>query len=174
MAKVSFTKLKLTKKNEVQTLKYNDEIIEVKQYLPIQDKLTLISRVINQASDEYNFANPVKLDLFLSLEIMYQYTNINFTEKQKEDPAKLYDLLEENELIDTVIGLIPQSEYRTLYEGILEISKNIYAYQTSVLGILDIINKDYSDLKLDTDEIAKDFKDPENIALLKNVIDKLG
>jgi len=105
---------------------------------------------------------------------MYQYTNINFTEKQKEDPAKLYDLLEENELIDTVIGLIPQSEYRTLYEGILEISKNIYAYQTSVLGILDIINKDYSDLKLDTDEIAKDFKDPENIALLKNVIDKLG
>ncbi len=174
MAKISFTKLKLTKKNEIKTLKYNGEEIEVKQYLPIQDKLALISRVINQAADEYNFANPVKLDLFLSLEVMYQYTNINFTEKQKEDPTKLYDLLEENELIDAVIGLIPQSEYRTLYEGVLEISKNIYAYQTSVLGILDIINKDYSDLKLETDEIAKDFKDPESIALLKNVIDKLG
>ena len=174
MAKISFTKLKLTKKNETKTLKYNGEEIEVKQYLPIQDKLALISRVINNASDEYNFANTIKLDLFLSLEIMYQYTNINFTEKQKEDPTKLFDLLEENNLIDAVIGLIPQSEYRTLYEGVLKISKNIYAYQTSVLGILDIINRDYSDLKLESDEIAKNFKDTENITLLKNVIDKLG
>ena len=24
---------------------------------------------------------------------MYAYTNINFTEKQKEDPTKLYDML---------------------------------------------------------------------------------
>jgi len=35
MAKISFTKLKLTKKNETKTLKYNNEEIEVKQYLPI-------------------------------------------------------------------------------------------------------------------------------------------
>ena len=174
MAKVSFTKLKLTKKNEVQTLKYNDEIIEVKQYLPIQDKLALISRVINQASDEYNFANPVKLDLFLSLEIMYQYTNINFTEKQKEDPTKLYDLLEENGLIDAVISLIPHAEYSTLYDGVLEISKNIYAYQTSVLGILDTINRDYDNLKLDSEDIVEELTNPEQLSLVKKVIDKLG
>lgn len=174
MAKISFTKLKLTKKNEVQTLKYNDEIIEVKQYLPIQDKLALISRVINYAADEYNFANCVKLDLFLSLEIMYCYTNINFTEKQKEDPTKLYDLLEENGLIDAVIGLIPHAEYSTLYDGVLEISKNIYAYQTSVLGILDTISRDYDNLKLDSEDIVKELTNPEQLSLVKKVIDKLG
>ena len=174
MAKISFTKLKLAKKNEVQTLKYNDEIIEVKQYLPIQDKLALISRVINYAADEYNFANCVKLDLFLSLEIMYCYTNINFTEKQKEDPTKLYDLLEENGLIDAVIGLIPHAEYSTLYDGVLEISKNIYAYQTSVLGILDTISRDYDNLKLDSEDIVKELTNPEQLSLVKKVIDKLG
>lgn len=174
MAKVSFTKLKLTKKNEVQTLKYNDEIIEVKQYLPIQDKLALIGQVINSAADEYNFANPVKLDLFLSLEIMYQYTNINFTEKQKEDPAKLYDLLEENGFIDAVISLIPHAEYSALYDGILEISKNIYAYQNSILGILDTVNRDYSNLNLDATEIEETISNPDNLRLVKNVIDKLG
>ena len=174
MAKISFTKLKLTKKNEVQTLKYNDEIIEVKQYLPIQDKLALISRVINYAADEYNFANCVKLDLFLSLEIMYCYTNINFTEKQKEDPIKLYDLLEENGLIDAVISLIPHVEYSTLYDGVLEISKNIYAYQTSVLGILDTISRDYDNLKLDSEDIVKELTNPEQLSLVKKVIDKLG
>lgn len=174
MSKISFTKLKLTKKNEVQTLKYNDEIIEVKQYLPIQDKLALISRVINYAADEYNFANCVKLDLFLSLEIMYCYTNINFTEKQKEDPTKLYDLLEENGLIDAVIGLIPHAEYSTLYDGVLEISKNIYAYQTSVLGILDTISRDYDNLKLDSEDIVKELTNPDQLSLVKKVIDKLG
>lgn len=174
MSKISFTKLKLTKKNEVQTLKYNDEIIEVKQYLPIQDKLALISRVINYAADEYNFANCVKLDLFLSLEIMYCYTNINFTEKQKEDPTKLYDLLEENGLIDAVIGLIPHTEYTTLYDGVLEISKNIYAYQTSVLGILDTISRDYDNLKLDSEDIVKELTNPDQLSLVKKVIDKLG
>ena len=70
MAKISFTKLKLTKKNEVQTLKYNDEIIEVKQYLPIQDKLALISRVISYAADQYNFANSVIHDVRLINKIL--------------------------------------------------------------------------------------------------------
>ena len=174
MAKISFTKLKLTKKNEIKTLKYNGEEIEVKQYLPIQDKLALISRVISYASDQYNFANSVKLDLFLSLEIMYEYTNINFTEKQKENPTKLYDLLEENGLIDAVISLIPSTEYQTLYEGVAEISKSVYNYQNSVLGILDVINKDYNNLKLDTNEIVEELTNPEQLSTLKKVIDNLG
>ena len=174
MAKISFTKLKLTKKNEIKTLKYNGEEIEVKQYLPIQDKLALISRVISYAADQYNFANSVKLDLFLSLEIMYEYTNINFTEKQKENPTKLYDLLEENGLIDVVISLIPSTEYQTLYEGVAEISKNIYTYQTSLLGILETVHNDYSDLKLDADEIVKELTDPNQLSMVKKVIDNLG
>ena len=174
MAKISFTKLKLTKKNEIKTLKYNGEEIEVKQYLPIQDKLALISRVISYAADQYNFANSVKLDLFLSLEIMYEYTNINFTEKQKENPTKLYDLLEENGLIDAVISLIPSTEYQTLYEGVAEISKSIYTYQTSLLGILETARNDYGDLKLDADEIVKELTDPNQLSTVKKVIDNLG
>ena len=174
MAKISFTKLKLTKKNEIKTLKYNGEEIEVKQYLPIQDKLALISRVISYAADQYNFANSVKLDLFLSLEIMYEYTNINFTEKQKENSTKLYDLLEENGLIDAVISLIPSTEYQTLYEGVAEISKNIYTYQNSVLGILENVVKDYDGLKFDSKEILGELSNSENLSLVKDVIDKLG
>ena len=174
MAKISFTKLKLTKKNEIKTLKYNGEEIEVKQYLPIQDKLALISRVISYAADQYNFANSVKLDLFLSLEIIYEYTNINFTEKQKENSTKLYDLLEENGLIDAVISLIPSTEYQTLYEGVAEISKNIYTYQNSVLGILENVVKDYDGLKFDSKEILGELSNSENLSLVKDVIDKLG
>ena len=48
------------------------------------------------------------------LEILYSYTNINFTEKQKEDPAKLYDLVVSGGLIKLVLQAIPEEEYNIL------------------------------------------------------------
>jgi hypothetical protein len=99
MAKVSFTKLGLKINQEIKTIDFNEQLIEVKQYLPISEKLELMSTVINNSADDNNFANPVKTRVFTMLEIMYAYTNINFTEKQKEDPAKLYDILLSSGLI---------------------------------------------------------------------------
>lgn len=174
MAKIPFTKLQLKKINESKEFTYNEQVIIVKQYLPIQDKLALISRVINSAADEYNFANPVKLDMYLALEIIFTYTNLSFTEKQKEDIAKLYDLLEENKIFDKVIELIPEEEYNTLWEGVVELSESIYAYQTSVLGILDTVNRDYKDMDLEATKIQSELADPNNLSLLKDVLTKLG
>lgn len=174
MAKIPFTKLQLKKKNESKEFTYNDQIITVKQYLPIQEKLALISRVINAAADEYNFANPVKLDMYLALEVVYTYTNLSFTEKQKEDVAKLFDLLDENKIFEEVINLLPEEEWKTLWEGVIELSESIYAYQTSVLGILDTVSRDYSNLDLDATEIQKKLNDPNNMALLKSVLTNLG
>lgn len=174
MAKIPFTKLQLKKINESKEFTYNEQVITVKQYLPIQEKLALISRVINAAADEYNFTNPVKLDMFLALEIVFTYTNLSFTEKQKEDIAKLYDLLEENKIFDKVIELIPEEEYDTLWEGVVELSESIYAYQTSVLGILDTVNRDYKDMDLEATKIQSELADPNNLTLLKDVLTKLG
>jgi hypothetical protein len=174
MAKIPFTKLQLKKINESKEFTYNEQIITVKQYLPIADKLALIGRVLNAASDEYNFANPVKLDMYLSLEIVFTYTNLSFTDKQKEDIGKLYDLLEENDIFDKVIELLPEQEYTTLWEGVVELADNIYAYQTSVLGILDAVGRDYKDLDLDAQKIQQELNDPNNMALLKSVLTKLG
>ena len=174
MAKIPFTKLQLKKINESKEFTYNEQVITVKQYLPIQDKLALISRVINSAADEYNFTNPVKLDMYLALEIVFTYTNLSFTEKQKEDIVKLYDLLEENKIFDKVIELIPEEEYDTLWEGVVELSESIYAYQTSVLGILDTVNRDYKDMDLEATKIQSELADPNNLTLLKDVLTKLG
>lgn len=174
MSKVPFSKLKLSKINGTKEFTYNEQNIIVKQYLPIQEKLGLISRVINSAADEYNFANPVKLDMYLALEIVFTYTNLSFTEKQKEDIGKLYDLLEENKIFEKVIELIPEEEYNTLWEGVVELADSIYAYQTSVLGILDTVSRDYKDLDLDASKIQQELNDPNNMALLKTVLTKLG
>lgn len=174
MAKVSFTKLGLKKNEEVGILHINEQDIEVKQYLPINEKLELISSVINSAADENNFSNPVKENVFLTLEILYHYTNINFTDKQKEDPVKLYDLVVSSGLVNKVTDLIPEEELDEVINGVAQSVKAIYTYRNSALGILESISQDYSNLDLDATEIQEKLADPENMAFLKQVLTKLG
>ena len=174
MAKVSLTKLGLKVNQNVKNIEFNEQIIEVKQYLPINEKLELISSVINSAADENNFSNPVKENVFLTLEILYHYTNINFTDKQKEDPVKLYDLVVSSGLVNKVTDLIPEEELDEVINGVAQSVKAIYAYKNSALGILESISQDYNALNLDATEIQQKLADPDNMALLKQVLTKLG
>ena len=59
-------------------------------------------------------------------------------------------------------------------KGVKDCSDAIYTYRNSVLGLLDIISTDYSSLNLDASEIQKKLADPDNMALLRGVLDKLG
>ena len=175
MAKIAFTKLGLKKKDEVKTVNINNNVIEVKQYLPINDKLALISRVINLSHDSSNnFANPVQVEVIGTVEIIMAYTNLSFTEKQKEDYAKLYDLLEENSITKDLISAIPEDEYAFLIDGINESIEAVYKYQNSVLGILDSVAQDYSNLEFDASKIQQELADPQNLELLKGIMSRLG
>ena len=61
-----------------------------------------------------------------------------------------------------------------LQAGIFDTIANIYNYRNSVMGILDNVVNDYSNLNLDASEIHSKLADPENMALLRQVLDKLG
>ena len=175
MAKIAFTKLGLKRKDEVKTVNINNNAIEVKQYLPINDKLALISRVINLSHDSSNnFANPVQVEVIGTIEIIMAYTNLSFTEKQKEDYAKLYDLLKENGITKDLIGAIPGDEYAFLIDGINESIEAVYKYQNSVLGILEAVSQDYSNLEFDAANIQQQLADPNNLELLRGIMSKLG
>ena len=172
--KPTFAKLKLARNNSVKVVTFNDIEVEVKQYLPINEKLQLISNVINAAADENNFSNPIKEDLFGTLEIIYAYTNLGFTEKQKEDPIKLYDDMISSGFADAIIKEIPSEEYNTIVNGINECTKAIYTYRNSLLGILEATVADYGNLELDVNDLQSKMADPNNMTLLKDVLTKLG
>lgn len=173
MAKVSFSKLGLKVNQDIKTIIFNNQNIEVKQYLPVNEKLELISNVINASHDDNNFANPVKISVFTTLEIMYAYTNINFTDKQKEDPTKLYDMLVSSGLIAAVVNAIPEAEYHEVLCGVSDSIDAIYTYRNSVMGILEQVSQDYSNLDLDVTKIQEKLADPENMEFLKEVTTKL-
>ena len=174
MAKIGFTKLSLKRKNEVKTITINNNQIEIKQYLPVNEKLDLIARVINGAHDQNNFPNPIKIEVIGTLEMIMAYTNISFTEKQKEDIPKLYDLLEENGVIKDIISQIPEDEYNFIIDGINKTVDAVYTYNNSILGILESISQDYSNLDFDATQIQKKMADPENLKLVRDVLTKLG
>jgi hypothetical protein len=79
--------------------------------LPIEEKLKIIASVLDMSHDQNNFSNPIKVEVYMALEIMDKYTNIGFTEKQKENSAKLYDLLVSSGILKEVIKTIPEDEY---------------------------------------------------------------
>ena len=174
MSRVPFTKLGLKKVDEVQTVTINGLEVEVKQYLPVAEKLELIANVLNNSADDNNFANPVKTYILSHLEIIYACTNLSFTDKQKEDPAKLYDILETNRVIDSIILSIPSSEYENLIEDITSTIDAYYKYKNSALGILEAATTDYKNLDLEASDIQKKIADPDNLTLLKDVVTKLG
>lgn len=173
MAKIPFTKLALTKNTEVASFDWNGQTVEVKQYLPIQEKLELIASVLNQCQDENNFINEAKMALFMDLEMAYRYTNINFTEKQKEDPAKLYDLLAGSGFFDDMFTVIPQREYKSIVMWLSKTAEHIYDYRNSIYGILDAVSNDYSGLDLDAQKIVDTINNPDTLTVLKGVLTKL-
>lgn len=136
MAKVTFASLKLKVKDEIKTININDKEVEVKQYLTAEDKYDLIMISLQQAK-ENGIYNDFKLDMFLHLNIVFMYTNLTFTDKQRENLPNLYDILETNDIIEMVISAIPENEIKIIYEEVNEIKKSLIAYENSVAGIVN-------------------------------------
>ena len=174
MAKISFTKLGLTKNTEVASFDWNGQTVEVKQYLPIQEKMDLIATVLNACQDDNNFINEAKISLFMHLEIVYRYTNINFTDKQKEDPAKLYDLLAGSGLFEDIFAVLPQREYQSIATWLGKTAEHIYEYRNSIYGILDAISTDYKDSIGDVNGLVEKLSNKEDLSVVKDILTKLG
>ena len=174
MAKSAFTKLGLKPNKDIKTISWNDNEIEIKQYLPVNEKLDMISRIINNSADDMKFYNVGKIEIFTSLEFIFTYTNINFTDKQKEDVCKLYDNIFSSGLYTAIMAEIPREECQWIEEILRDTVDSIYKYQNSIMGILDTISQDYSSLDFDATEIQKKLADPENMDLLRNILSKLG
>ena len=174
MAKVNFTKLGIKKVNEdVKTILFNNVEIEVKQYLPTSEKLAIIGRVVGESYDGNRFHNQLKVDIYLCLEVLYNYTNITFTDKQKEDVLKLYDLVDSSGLLKAVIDAIPQEE-RDVLDITHDIAEGFYKQMNSVYGIMDTIANDYSQVGADVESLGQEIANPNNLTLLKDIVTKLG
>lgn len=173
MAQVTYTKLGLKPNfDEIAIIHCGNEQIEVKQFLPLEKKLEVLTSIINNSIDERGFYNTARIDFNIKMEMLYAYTNIKFTDKQKENPMKLYDNFIASGLMKQIWDLIPEDD-RNWFEKHTNASiVSIMNYRNSVYGILDSLQTDYSNLNLDVDAIKDKLTNDTNIKDLKEIFDK--
>lgn len=139
MNKVSYANLKLKVNTDVNTFDFNGQKIEVLKYLPLEDKYDLIRITLQKAKEANNLYDPIKLDAFFHLHMVYMYTNLSFTDKQKENEIKIFDTLKSNGFIDLMLQTIDEAEYNYLFEVISSLVKTLNDHNNSVAGLLSSV-----------------------------------
>lgn len=177
MAKITYTKLGLSKliPKDKEEFEFNGQKIEVIKYLPVDDKVNLIQRIVNNAlSEEETFINPCKVNVYLYVEMVLAYSNITLSDTQKKDLNKIYDGFCGSGFMWIFRAHMSDKEWSYIENSVWEILDNIIKFRNSALGILTNISQDYSTLNLDATEIQQKLNDPNNIGLLRTIVEKLG
>lgn len=165
MAKVSYSSLKLKVNSEVKKFTWEDKEIEVLQYLPISDKYDLIMIALQKAK-EGDIYNPIKLDMYFHLNLVYLYTNLSFTEKQKENEEKIFDTLVSTNLLSMIMENIPEEEFEDLWDKMNEYMKSELQYSTTTAAVIKSIISDLPTQAQAAMDIVNQF-DPDKFKAVK-------
>lgn len=135
--KVSYTNMKLKVNTQVNTFDFAGQKIEVLKYLPVKDKYDLLTITLQKGTNlQDGTYNDFLITVFFELNLVYMYTNISFTEKQREDEEKLYDTLKSNGFFEEFFKTLNEDEYNELYMSLNTLKKDYMAYKMSVSSIL--------------------------------------
>ena len=156
---ISYASMKLKINNQTKELDWNGQKIEIRDYLPIEDKYDLIMITL-QKSLEDGYYNPIKLDMYFHLYLVYLYTNISFTDKQREDEFKIYDVLKSNGFIDAFVNVMNDEEYEDLYTLLIDTKDEIINYKQSTVSLIQSLINDLPKQAEAMKDILDNF-DPE-------------
>lgn len=168
---LNLDKISYQDKIENKEITYDGQTFNVRSWIPMEDKLALIGNIINASIDDNTFYNPARLHIFYVMNMVKEYTDIDFKEM---NIMYAYDLLDVSGLWDIIEKYIDENEINFIKQNIKETITNIYAYKNSVLGMIDAMNQKSEDLKVDGEALQKVIGDPENLALVKQILDNLG
>jgi hypothetical protein len=105
--------------------------------------------------------------MYFALNLVYLYSNISFTDKQREDENKLYDTLQSNGILDKIIDAIDDDEYNNLYTLLVETEEKKASYNKSIIGLINEISNVVAKNSDKLEEISNNFS-PEKF---QNVVE---
>lgn len=166
MAKVSYAGLKLKVDDTVKTFTWEEKEIEVLQYLPISDKYDLIMIALQKAK-EGDIYNPIKLDMYFHLNLVYMYSNLYFTDKQKEDEEKIFDTLVSSGLLAKIMENMAEDEFQDLWDKMSEYMSSELKYSTTAAALIKSIITDLPTQAQAAMDIVNNF-DPDKFQAVKD------
>lgn len=152
---MKFQELGLKVQNTTNTVTLeNGQEVKVKQYIPVSDKIDLI-QIAMQKAEEDGIYNQIKLDMHFHLNIVYLYTDIEFSEEDRQDEMDLFDKLESNNVFLSVIGAMAEDEYKELTDYLNDMKDSKLTYTNTAAAVLRGIIQDL----------------PKNAAAAKEILD---
>lgn len=140
--------------------------IEIKKYLPMEQKLN-IAEIVLQECVEFNFVNPIRVEAFFNIMVCIKYTNIDLSE-HLDNVYKLYDIVETNGLLQKVIDTSFE-DYNELKMLIEELVSKFEKHENSISGV---INRTLLDLPEKLREAMSELDNLDTTKLL-NVFDEV-
>ena len=155
--------------NEYNTIVFNGQEIKVFKYLPIADKFDLIMVALQKSIVE-NVYNPLKLDAFFKLNIVYLYTDLTFDIEDRIDESGLFDILTTSGLMAAIEEGMDQVERMHLYSMLQECLEAERSYRTTAAAIVSKIINDMPKNAEATKNIVDNF-DKEKFQEIMNFVD---
>lgn len=153
----------------------NGEKVTIKQYIPMVEKLKAIQSILELSLNvDTGMYLPAHIKVYADLYTFYLYTDIEFTQEQKDDPMTLYDNLLHAPWYKKIKDALLFSDIFEFNELLNLTREQFEKYQTSAYGIFDSLKKDYDNLNFNLEELQKNISDKKNIELVDKVITKLG
>lgn len=134
--KVSYTNMKLKVNTQVNTFEFGGQKIDVLKYLPARDKYDLLMVTLQKATEQGAY-NDFLVGMYFELNLVYMYTNISFTEKQREDEFKLYDTLKSNGFFEVFFKALDEDEYNELFMSLDALKEDSMKYRMSMSSVLN-------------------------------------
>ena len=135
MAILNYKDLNLVKLNSFKTFDWKGKKIEILNYLPIEEKYDIVMITL-QKSFEEGIYNPIKLDMYYHLNLVYAFTNLVFTDEDRQDEAKLYDELVSSGFMEEFLKNIDSQVYTEMQEDIENIAELNMEYNNSTASIV--------------------------------------
>jgi len=131
---------------EKASIKLNSGVdLDVRMYLPIDDKANLITWAINLAlDDKTGCISPIRFEVCFAIAVVKWYADI---ELDDDTPlSTIYDIFELNDVINQVMGAIPVPEIDFLRDLAKDTAEDIVRYNNSFAGMITGIGDNAGEL----------------------------
>ena len=132
---INFNELGINNLHENVSFKWNDKDITVLKKLSTDDKYDIVMTTLQQA-EENGYYNPILLDMFYHLNLIYIYTDIIFDEEDRKVPAETYDKIKDSGLLNEFLKTINEEDYEDMLNAINEIKSVKEKYDRSAASVV--------------------------------------
>lgn len=172
---MNFTDMNLVPQITERQITIKDTVLNVKSYLPIDDKANFIEFIVNGALDDNTGCfSPLRVEVYYGVALCRWYANMMFTEKDLQNVATVYDILETNDIIRSIESCIPSAELDFMKDLINDTITDIARYNSSAAGIIQMMSADASGLDGQLNEILASIKNSEGLEQLSAIKDVVG